>query len=85
MGKEVDHAHYESVNVLEMELEGDILTYPCPCGDIFELTVEAFLGGNNVAQCPTCSLTIQVIVDMAFSRADAIAKLRSPRAIAATA
>ena len=52
---------YEEVALDEMELHDGKLTYPCPCGDTFELTFEDFFQGSEVAQCPTCSLTIRVI------------------------
>ena len=57
------HAHYDSIDISEIEFDADrgVMHFPCPCGDIFELTLEAFIGGNSVAECPTCSLTIAVV------------------------
>ena len=53
--------HYEEVPLEEMQLQGEVLRYPCPCGDVFELLYADFLAGKNVARCPTCSLTVMVI------------------------
>lgn len=53
--------HYEEVSITEMTVEGGKLTFPCPCGDIFELRLEDLAAGADVAQCPTCSLTLKVL------------------------
>ena len=53
--------HYEEVKLSEMSFEGDILQFPCPCGDLFEMTVASLLEGNDYAECPTCSLTVKVL------------------------
>lgn len=53
--------HYEEVSLEEMIVEDGVMTFPCPCGDLFELTVEEFSAGAEVARCPTCSLTIRVL------------------------
>jgi diphthamide biosynthesis protein 3 len=81
----LDHAHYESISILEMTLsdDGDLLTYPCPCGDTFELEVRAFRLGKDVAQCPTCSLTIKVLLE-GMSREFALNELR-PKSLSASA
>lgn len=57
----MDTFHYEEVHVSEMIIQDDKLIYPCPCGDVFELSVEDFKNGTDVAQCPTCSLTIKIV------------------------
>jgi diphthamide biosynthesis protein 3 len=59
----VEHAHYEDVNIDDMFVDavGLRLTYPCPCGDTFELRLDLFVAGADVAQCPTCSLTIRIL------------------------
>ncbi|EPY31048.1 diphthamide biosynthesis protein 3 [Strigomonas culicis] len=61
----MDEFHYEEVNLGDMMFEDDKLLFPCPCGDLFELSLEAFLQGANVAQCPTCSLTVKIIFTQA--------------------
>ena len=59
----MEHSHYEEVSLSEMTLseDGATLIYPCPCGDTFELDLAEFAAGSNIAQCPTCSLTILVV------------------------
>ncbi|KEG12567.1 diphthamide biosynthesis protein 3 [Trypanosoma grayi] len=57
----MDAFHYEEVALSEMSVDGNLLRYPCPCGDLFELPLEEFAGGADVAQCPTCSLTLRII------------------------
>ncbi len=43
------------------ELQG--FTYQCPCGDLFQITVEELAAGEEIAHCPSCSLFIRVIYD----------------------
>jgi len=38
-------------------------TYPCPCGDIFELFLDDIEAGEDIAYCPSCSLKIRVLMD----------------------
>ncbi|KAK7197700.1 CSL zinc finger containing protein [Novymonas esmeraldas] len=57
----MEEFHYEEVQLSEMTLEDGVLRFPCPCGDLFELLLEDFIAGNDVAQCPTCSLTVKVL------------------------
>eukprot|EP00796_Vickermania_ingenoplastis_P004015 gene4015-2869_t len=53
--------HYEEVKLEDMIVaeEKNRLLYPCPCGDLFELFLDDFRKGGDVATCPTCSLTIR--------------------------
>lgn len=53
--------YYEEVSLLSAEIDGDMLKFPCPCGDTFELLIADWLRGSDVAQCPTCSLQIKVL------------------------
>lgn len=39
-------------------------TYPCPCGDRFQITIDDLRDGEEIAVCPSCSLMIRVIFDM---------------------
>ncbi|KAG5499716.1 hypothetical protein JIQ42_05197 [Leishmania sp. Namibia] len=57
----MEEFHYEEVQLSEMTLEDGMLRFPCPCGDLFELLLQDFIAGRDVAQCPTCSLTIKVL------------------------
>jgi diphthamide biosynthesis protein 3 len=54
---------YEEVPLDELtyDAENQRLQYPCPCGDLFEMAVDDLLNGKDIAQCPTCSLTVKVL------------------------
>lgn len=58
-----DEFHYEEVPLEEMIIaeEKDRLLFPCPCGDLFEISLDDFSKGGDVAKCPACSLTIRII------------------------
>lgn len=53
---------YETVKLDDCEYDPDSETfyYLCPCGDIFELTLDSLIQGDVVAECPSCSLRIRV-------------------------
>jgi len=68
--------HYEEVQLSEMELVDGVLRFPCPCGDLFELALHDFIAGRNVAQCPTCSLTVKILCS-AEERQEFIGRSRS--------
>lgn len=55
---------YETISIKEMEYEeaDSMFYYPCPCGDLFELSRNELITGLRVATCPSCSLQISVIV-----------------------
>jgi len=54
---------YDEVEIEDMEYNDDDETYyfPCPCGDRFQITMEQIRDGEEIAKCPSCSLTIKVI------------------------
>lgn len=57
--------HYEKVKLSDMFYDQDTDTYyySCPCGDLFEISAFGLLKkGDRVASCPSCSLTIEVLV-----------------------
>ncbi|KAG2217360.1 hypothetical protein INT45_012230 [Circinella minor] len=56
---------YDEIEIEDMEFDEDeqIYTYPCPCGDKFEISIEDLQDGEDVARCPSCSLIIRVIYD----------------------
>lgn len=60
---ENDNVIYEHVNLGDFDFVKEINTffYPCPCGDIFEITLDALLNGETICKCPSCSLTIQIL------------------------
>lgn len=57
---------YDEIEFEDMTFhpETSLYTYPCPCGDQFEITLMDLRDGEEVAVCPSCSLTIKVIVDI---------------------
>lgn len=79
---------YDDVEIEDMVFDPDtqIFTYPCPCGDRFQITIDDMYDGENIAVCPSCSLMIQVI----FEKEDLLqyyqeANLEPPEPIAVTA
>ena len=38
-------------------------SYPCPCGDKFRITLEELHDGEDIANCGSCSLRIQIIFE----------------------
>lgn len=59
---------YDEIEIEDMEWDQEIQTffYPCPCGDQFQITLEELFMGEEIARCPSCSLTIRVIFDEEF-------------------
>lgn len=39
-------------------------TYPCPCGDSFQIAIDDLRDAEEIAVCPSCSLMIRVIYDV---------------------
>lgn len=54
---------YDEIEIEDMEFEADIGTffYDCPCGDRFQVTLDQLQGGEDIAECPSCTLQIRVI------------------------
>lgn len=48
-------------------------TYQCPCGDLFQISVEELAAGEDIAKCPSCSLYIAVVYDPADFQQPALA------------
>uniref|UniRef100_A0A5K3FA51 Diphthamide biosynthesis protein 3 n=1 Tax=Mesocestoides corti TaxID=53468 RepID=A0A5K3FA51_MESCO len=57
---------HDEVEIEDMEYdeEEELYTYPCPCGDRFEITKADLEMGEDIARCPSCSLIIRVIYDL---------------------
>ena len=53
---------YEEVNLDDMkwDLELEAFTYECPCGDLFQITMDELEDGEEIANCPSCSLIVLV-------------------------
>ena len=56
---------YEEIEIEDMHYDADAMTYwyPCPCGDKFKVTLEDLWDGEDVADCQSCTLFIQVIYE----------------------
>ncbi|CAH0474828.1 unnamed protein product [Peronospora belbahrii] len=56
-------AVYDEVEIEDMEFdkEEQVFYYPCPCGDRFSIDLDELYSGEDIAMCPSCSLTIRVV------------------------
>jgi diphthamide biosynthesis protein 3 len=56
-------SYYDEIEIEDMEFNDDDGTYsfPCPCGDLFQISLEQLQNGEEIARCPSCSLIIRVI------------------------
>jgi hypothetical protein len=58
---------YEEVQLAEMKWDADQQMYfwTCPCGDLFEISLEELHEGEDIALCPSCSLKLRVLFEEA--------------------
>ncbi|CCH62705.1 hypothetical protein TBLA_0I00420 [Henningerozyma blattae CBS 6284] len=58
-------AAYDQIEIEDMVFhpETQLFTYPCPCGDRFEVFIDDLFDGETRAVCPSCSLEIDVIFE----------------------
>lgn len=56
---------HDEVEIEDMEWNEELeaFTYQCPCGDLFQISLEELAAGEEVAKCPSCSLYVRVIYD----------------------
>lgn len=56
---------YDEIEIEDMIFHEatSLYTYPCPCGDQFEILLQDLRDGEDVAVCPSCSLMIKVIFE----------------------
>ena len=56
---------YDEIEIEDMIFNEatSLYTYPCPCGDQFEILLQDLRDGEDVAVCPSCSLMIKVIFE----------------------
>ena len=61
---------YDEIEIEDMEWNPNekIFYYPCPCGDRFRITLDELEDGEEIANCPSCSLQILVVYE--FSNLD---------------
>lgn len=57
---------YDEIEIEDMVFDAtmQIYTYPCPCGDKFEILIDDLRDGEDIAVCPSCSLMIRVIYEV---------------------
>ncbi len=58
--------YYDEIEVRDMEFvkdeKGAFFEYPCPCGDVFRISLEDMINDDeDVARCDTCGIIIKVI------------------------
>ncbi|CCE65215.1 hypothetical protein TPHA_0K00810 [Tetrapisispora phaffii CBS 4417] len=58
-------SYYDQIEIEDMTFDPttQIFTYPCPCGDRFQVYIDDLFDGEEAAVCPSCSLMIQVIFE----------------------
>ncbi|KAK0634359.1 hypothetical protein B0T17DRAFT_611384 [Bombardia bombarda] len=58
---------YDEVEIEDMTFDEamQIYHYPCPCGDRFEIALVDLQDEADIAVCPSCSLMIRVIFEVA--------------------
>uniref|UniRef100_K3WTP3 Diphthamide biosynthesis protein 3 n=1 Tax=Globisporangium ultimum (strain ATCC 200006 / CBS 805.95 / DAOM BR144) TaxID=431595 RepID=K3WTP3_GLOUD len=56
---------YDEVEIEDMEYDAEeqVYYYPCPCGDKFFITLDELYDGEDIATCPSCSLTLRVVFE----------------------
>jgi diphthamide biosynthesis protein 3 len=56
---------YDEVEIEDMSWNETLqaFTHSCPCGDVFQITLDELRRGEEIAHCPSCSLFITVIYD----------------------
>ena len=62
MGGVYDEVEIGDLDYVEEEL---MYYYPCPCGDKFFIGLEDLWDGEDIAGCPSCTLTIRVLFEEA--------------------
>ncbi|KAL8708548.1 MAG: hypothetical protein Q9220_006601 [cf. Caloplaca sp. 1 TL-2023] len=57
---------YDEIELEDLSYNADttLYTYPCPCGDQFEITLQDLRDGEDIAVCPSCSLMIRIIYEV---------------------
>lgn len=57
-------SYYDEIEIEDFEYVESEQTYyyPCPCGDLFRITLLQIEHGIREAHCPSCSLVIRVVI-----------------------
>lgn len=61
-----EYSIYDEVEIEDMTYDPALQTYsyPCPCGDKFEIALADLQDGQDIAVCPSCSLMVRVIFEL---------------------
>ncbi|KAK1773849.1 hypothetical protein QBC45DRAFT_455203 [Copromyces sp. CBS 386.78] len=61
-----EYSIYDEVEIEDMTYDAALqsYTYPCPCGDKFEIALADLQDGQDIAVCPSCSLMVRVIFEV---------------------
>lgn len=53
---------YDHIDIVDFKYSKDTrqFYYPCPCGDLFIISLDDLRNGETVARCPSCSLIVFV-------------------------
>ncbi|VEU23317.1 DEKNAAC104580 [Brettanomyces naardenensis] len=56
---------YDQIEIEDFTFDEELQTfsYPCPCGDKFQISLGDLEDGENIAVCPSCSLMVEVIFE----------------------
>ncbi|KAI7840052.1 hypothetical protein COHA_006183 [Chlorella ohadii] len=56
---------HDEIEIEDMDWSEELqaFTYQCPCGDLFQITLDELAAGEEIAKCPSCSLYVRVIYD----------------------
>ncbi len=56
---------YDEIEIEDLDFDQRTGTffYDCPCGDKFRITLRDLKGGQDIAECPSCSLLIKIIFE----------------------
>ena len=56
-------SYYEEVELEDLDFTPltQTYTYPCPCGDKFQISLQDMYDGEDIATCPSCTLRVRVV------------------------
>lgn len=56
-------SYYDQIDIVDFtyEKENQVFTYPCPCGDLFMISLDDLQSGETIARCNSCSLLVHVV------------------------
>jgi diphthamide biosynthesis protein 3 len=56
---------YDEIEIEDMRYDPEtkVYSYPCPCGDRFKVSLEDLWDGEDIADCQSCTLYIEIIYD----------------------